>query len=187
MEICISGHPDVYEPSEDTFLLLGALGEAEGRALEIGTGSGIVAIYLAKMGHEVVATDINPHALGLARANARRNGVEIGAVRADLFDGIKGRFDTIVFNPPYLPTSPGDKTGDRWLDASVNGGPDGLHLTRRFLAGLNEMLSGRGNAYTVSSSLSGFPRRLPSGLVGRVVATGKLEFEMLRVHRIGRP
>jgi len=186
MELRISDHPDVYEPSEDTILLLGALGEAEGHALELGTGSGMVAISLARRCLDVVATDVNPHALVLARANARRNGVAIETVRADMFDGIKGRFDTIVFNPPYLPTGPDDTTGDRWLDASVNGGPDGLQFTRRFLAGLNERLSGRGRAYVVSSSLSGFPRCLPAGLVGRVVVTAKLEFESLDVHRIER-
>jgi release factor glutamine methyltransferase len=186
IELRISDHPDVYQPSDDTFLLIGALGGARGLALEIGTGSGMVAICLAKRGLDVVATDINPHSLAIARANARRNGVALETVRADIFDGIRGRFDTIVFNPPYLPTRPGDITGDRWLDASVNGGPDGLHFTRRFLAGLKIRLGRHGGAHVVSSSLSGFPRRLPEGLVGRVVATRKLEFETLSVHRIER-
>jgi release factor glutamine methyltransferase len=185
IELYISGHPDVYEPSEDTFMLLEALGDALGRALEIGTGSGIVAIWLAKRGLDVVATDLNPHALVLARANAHRNGVALEAVRTDMFDGIRGPFDTIVFNPPYLPTAPQDVTGDRWLDASVNGGPNGQMFTRRFLAGLEERLGADGAAYIVSSSLSGFPKKLPAGLVGRVVAEKKLEFELLCVHRIG--
>jgi release factor glutamine methyltransferase len=187
IELHISGHTDVYEPSDDTFMLLDALGDARGRALEIGTGSGIVAIWLAKRGLDVVATDINPHALVLARANARRNGVALEAVGTDMFDGIRGLFDTIVFNPPYLPTAAEDITDDRWFDASVNGGPDGQMFTRRFLAGLKERLSANGAAYIVSSSLSGFPKKLPGGLVGRVVAEKKLEFEILGVHRIARP
>jgi release factor glutamine methyltransferase len=184
IELLISGHPKVYAPSDDTFLLLGALGNARGRAIEIGTGSGIVAIYLARMGLDVVATDVNPHALVLARANARQNGAAVEAVRADMFEGIRGSFDTIAFNPPYLPTGPQDVTGDRWLDASVNGESDGQHFIRRFLSGLRERLSGRGRAYVISSSLSGFPARLPQGFVGRVIAAEKLEFEKLSVHEI---
>ena len=183
-ELQISGHPEVYGPSDDTLLLAGAIGNARGRALEIGTGSGMTAIYMAKRGLEVVATDINPHALRLARQNARQNGVSIDIVRADIFDGIGGRFDTIVFNPPYLPTSPGDVTGDRWFDASVNGGPDGLRFTQRFLGGLRERLSGRGKAFILSSSLAGFPARPPPGLAWRVVAEAKLDFELLEVRRI---
>jgi len=184
IELSISGHPEVYEPSNDTFLLLRALGNARGRALEIGTGSGIVAIYLAKKGLDVLATDLNPHALRLARHNARQNGAAIEVVRADMFEGIGGSFDTIAFNPPYLPTGPEDTTGDRWLDASVNGQSDGQHFIRRFLSGLRENLTSRGRAYVVSSSLSGFPKRPPPGLAGRVMAAEKLEFEMLRVHQI---
>lgn len=186
IELLISGHPEVYEPSDDTFLLLGALGNARGRAIEIGTGSGIVAIYLARRGLDVVATDVNPHALRLACANARQNGAAVEAVRADMFEGIRGSFDTIAFNPPYLPTGPQDATGDRWLDASVNGESDGQHFIRRFLSGLRERLNGRGRAYVVSSSLSGFPARLPPGFVGRAIAAEKLEFEKLSVHEIRR-
>ena len=183
-ELRISGHPEVYGPGEDTFLMLRAVKDEEGRALEIGTGSGIVGVYLAVRGSDVVVTDVNPHALRLASANARQNGVTIEAVRADIFEGICGRFDTIVFNPPYLPTAPQDATGDRWLGASVNGGSDGLLFIRRFLAGLRDRLEPRGRAYIISSSLCGFPARPPGGLKSRVVATEKLEFELLGVQKI---
>jgi len=183
-ELRISGHPEVYGPSDDTLLLAEAVGDARGRALEIGTGSGMVAIYLAKRGLEVAATDINPHALRLARANARINGVELATVRCDIFDGIRGPFGTIVFNPPYLPTSPDELTSDRWLDASVNGGRDGLQFSGRFLDGLKDHLCRDGAAYIVSSSLSGFPETIPEGLAVNVVAEKKLEFELLAVHRI---
>lgn len=186
VELRILGHPEVYPPGDDSFLMLGALKGARGRALDIGTGSGIIAVYLAKRGCEVVATDINPHALSLASANARQNGVELETVRADVFEGICGTFDVIVFNPPYLPTAPSDVTGDRWLDASVNGGPDGLLFIRRFLLGLAGHLEKDGSAYLLTSSLSGPEPAPPEGLRARVVASARLEFELLRVFEIRR-
>jgi len=98
---------EVYPPAEDTYLLLNVL-KPRGRVLEIGTGSGILAIAFAKKGHEVVATDINPKALQAARQNAKSNGVggKVDVIRADLLRGIRGPFDTVIFNPPYLPSRP---------------------------------------------------------------------------------
>jgi SAM-dependent methyltransferase len=98
---------EVYPPQEDSLLLANSI-IPRGRVLEIGTGSGIVAITLAKKGHDVVATDLNPRALLAARENAAANGVggRVAVVRADLLSGIKGPFDTVVFNPPYLPSRP---------------------------------------------------------------------------------
>lgn len=183
-ELLIAGHPEVYPPGDDTFLMLRAVAAGKGRALEIGTGSGIIGIYMAMRGSEVTVTDINPHAVRLARRNAHLNCVELEAVRADVFEGIRGTFGTIVFNPPYLPTGQEDATGDRWLDASVNGGGDGLLLIRRFLAGLNEHLEARGRAYLISSSLSDSALQSPQGLRVGEVASAKLEFEVLTVRQI---
>ena len=179
--LSLEDHPEVYPPAEDTFLLAEAIGRARGRVLEVGTGSGLIAVLCARQGAEVVATDINPHAVRLARSNAARNGVRIEALEADLFEGVSGSFDLVVFNPPYLPTAPSDITGDRWLDASVNGGPDGLRPARRFLAGLSSRLSPGGRALTVTSSLSKGRLKAPPGLALRPVATRKLEFELLTV------
>lgn len=186
IELGISGHPEVYPPGDDSFLMLGAVEKARGRVLDIGTGSGIVGIYLAKRGCAVVATDINPYALRLAYANARQNRVELETVRADVFEGISGTFDVIVFNPPYLPTAPSDVTADRWLDASVNGGADGLLFIRRFLRGLDDHLEKDGSAYLLASSLSGPAPVPPHGLRARAVASARLEFEQLRVYEIDR-
>ena len=186
IEMHLEDHPEVYPPSDDTFLLIEAMGGLRGRVLDIGTGSGIIAILCARLGADVVATDINPHALRLAQSNAARNGVAIEVVESDLFDGIGTSFDLIVFNPPYLPTAPGDITGDRWLDASVDGGPDGLGPARRFLAGLEAHLAPGARAYTLSSSLSEGPLAAPPGLSMRPVATRKLEFELLTVLKVQR-
>jgi release factor glutamine methyltransferase len=79
---------------------------------DVGTGSGCIAVSLAKMlpDAELFATDISEDALAVARSNAQRNGVGVTFARHDMrdtghlpFDGV--RFDVIVSNPPYIPAS----------------------------------------------------------------------------------
>lgn len=71
------------------------------RVLDLGTGTGLLAICLAKLDRPVVATDISASAVRTARRNARRNGVTIECYRSDLLESVTGRFDLIAFNPPY--------------------------------------------------------------------------------------
>ena len=79
------------------------------RILDIGTGSGAIAISLAKMigGAKVVAVDISPEALMIAKHNAERLGAEVEFVEADALGDLShlGKFDIIVSNPPYIPQS----------------------------------------------------------------------------------
>ena len=81
----------------------------EARILDIGTGSGAIAISLAKMigGAKVVAVDISPEALKIAKRNAERLGAEVEFVEADALGDLShlGKFDVIVSNPPYIPQS----------------------------------------------------------------------------------
>ena len=79
---------------------------------DIGTGSGCIAVSLAKslLGSQVFATDISEEALAVARCNAQRNGVEVTFARHDMADAEllpfgDRRFDVIVSNPPYIPAS----------------------------------------------------------------------------------
>ena len=73
------------------------------RVLDMGTGSGIVAILAAQRSSDVVAVDLNPQAVEAARANALRNGVadRITFNVSDVFDAVEGSFDLIVFDPPF--------------------------------------------------------------------------------------
>ncbi len=79
------------------------------RILDIGTGSGVIAVSLAKMVEdaEVVAIDISPEALMIARGNAERLGAKVEFVEADALGDLShlGEFDVIVSNPPYIPQS----------------------------------------------------------------------------------
>jgi len=101
--------PGVLIPRPETELLVDALlphlrrGDRIG---EIGVGSGVVSIMLKKLSPsiEVVATDINPKAIDLARKNARLHGVAIDLRHASMLDGV-GEVDLIVSNPPYVSAS----------------------------------------------------------------------------------
>lgn len=89
---------------EDTRRLaeIAARGPA-GRALDMGTGTGYVAIWLAARGWTVDAVDVSPRALALARRNAAASGVRVRFFRSDLFAAVDGRYHVIAFNPPMRP------------------------------------------------------------------------------------
>ena len=128
--------PEVYPPSEDSILLTESLDIRIGeKVLEIGTGSGIVSIQCALNGADVVCGDINPKAVALARRNAAANGVDIDVRETDVYSNIEGRFDTIVFNLPYLPVEDEGELAKAW-----SGGPDGLGPLPRLLEGAPEHL-----------------------------------------------
>jgi release factor glutamine methyltransferase len=80
------------------------------RVLDVGTGSGVNAILASSKATAVVAVDVNPHAVDAARANAALNGVadRIVVVEGDLFDAVDGRFDLVVFDPPFRWFAPRD-------------------------------------------------------------------------------
>jgi release factor glutamine methyltransferase len=109
--IVVPPHVQPINPMSD---LLGnaVLVEAgpDDRVLDLGTGSGVNAILAASRGATVVAVDINPHALEAARHNAAVNGVadRIEIRQSDVFSDVEGRFDLIVFDPPFRWFAPRD-------------------------------------------------------------------------------
>ncbi len=71
--------------------------------LDIGTGSGAIAITLAKhLNSKVIATDISEKALEIAQKNAKRNNTKINFKQSDILKSVKGKFDIIISNPPYI-------------------------------------------------------------------------------------
>jgi release factor glutamine methyltransferase len=140
----------VYSPEADTVLLLEAA-QKEVKpgdlVLEVGTGSGLIAAEIAKSAR-LVATDLNPHAI----MAARDAGVEV--IRADLFGGIRGPFDLILFNPPYLPTRPEERLED-WLEHALDGGENGRAVIERFARMVGDILAPEGRILLLISSLTG--------------------------------
>ena len=73
------------------------------KVLDIGTGSGAIAISIKKDIDSIVyATDISKEALEVAKENAKRNNVDINFVNTNIYDGINEKFDVVISNPPYI-------------------------------------------------------------------------------------
>lgn len=182
-------HEDVYRPSDDTFLLAGAV-HAEARPgarfLEVGCGAGLVSLVAARAGCVVSCTDANPLAVELARHNARQNGLKVHAVEGDVLAGLHGPFDLVAFNPPYLPTDP-DERLPGVINLAFDGGRDGNETVLRFAAQLGALEHRPACVLVVHSSLSD-PKPLQAAMAGLgyrqdVAAEQALDFERLTVRR----
>jgi release factor glutamine methyltransferase len=159
----------------------------------MGTGSGILAQTLSSDTHcsEVHACDINPTAIETFSKEANECcKAPIFVHHSDLFSWFESndpsvRFDTIVFNPPYLPEQSGE---DEETERIVSGGKKGHELTLRFIDGLKRFLSLRGNAFCIVSSLAqqnGIEKYLfENGFFFSVVAEESYFFEKVSVYRI---
>lgn len=120
-------------------LAIGMTGEKPWRVIDVCTGSGNLAIAVARhCPHaEVTAIDINPAAVDLARRNAERNGVRLRVLRGDLLTAVRGRADLIVSNPPYIPRTEFNLVAPEVLFYepfnAVYGGQDGLMVIRKLV------------------------------------------------------
>lgn len=113
------------------------------KILDIGTGSGCIAISLKKeLGSYITAVDISLDALEVACLNAKNNFVDINILRSDIFSNVSGKFDVIISNPPYI------KMDEEIEDIVINNEPhlalyaeeDGLYFYRRILEEANRYL-----------------------------------------------
>jgi release factor glutamine methyltransferase len=154
----------VYEPREDSYLLAKAVGEyAFGKVLDLGTGTGIQGITAALKGCEVTFADVDRGALECAKMNAELNRVDGTFVRSDLFGGIKGKFNTIIFNPPYLESK-------KVKDLALDGGLSGRVLIDRFLKDYKKHLLAKHAVLLLESSINGYEKdvkRLGAKIVGK--------------------
>lgn len=169
-------HPSVYPPSEDSFLLLNIL-EKEltsgfgKKALDMGTGSGIIANFLKERGFYVVAVDINPHAIEYCRKNYE--GIDFRV--SDLFSNVPEKFDVIVFNTPYLPGKAKSIEERAWC--SDNG-----DIQRRFFGDLPKHINKEGVCYLLLSSLT--PYHIPEIFEYKIIGKKRLFFEEIFVVKI---
>src|SRR3989344_4864863 len=115
----------IYEPREDSFLLAKYVEKyAKGKILDIGTGSGIQAAAARKHSDDVTAVDIDEEAVEFAKSKG------INAFKSDLFENVEGKYDLIIFNPPYLPE---EENEDYEISRQVSGGKTGNEIFERFM------------------------------------------------------
>lgn len=156
----------------------------DGRALDLGTGSGAGAVFAARRGFQVTAVDLNPEAVRCARVNALLNHLEdrIDVREGDLFAPVAGeRFDLVLFNPPFFRGSPRDRLDLAWR---------GTDVLERFAAGLSDALTERGTALLCLSTdgdgealLADLRRR---GFSLETAARKDLGNEIVTVHAVRR-
>ncbi|MET9962448.1 HemK2/MTQ2 family protein methyltransferase [Streptomyces sp. NPDC006326] len=175
--------PGVYAPQEDTYLLARALDAelAPGMdVLDIGTGSGALALRAARGGARVTAVDVSWRAALTARLNAARAGQPITVRRGGIERARpEGPFDLVVSNPPYVP-APDHRLPRRGPARSWDGGRDGRRIVDGICAAAPSLLKPRGVLLIVQSALCGTDATLEAlgraGLDAEVVDRDHIPF-----------
>ncbi|KAJ7102308.1 S-adenosyl-L-methionine-dependent methyltransferase [Mycena belliarum] len=200
----------VYEPAEDTFILLDALEQDAEEltsmralvSLEIGSGSGCVSSFLSSIiGPSAVlylCTDINPRACDCSTATGRQNKVPLELVNTSLADNLLARLhksvDIVLFNPPYVPTVHHEASVaqvNRDIGGSWAGGHDGMQITDRFFPQVDSLLAPHGRFYLVAVAQNNIPhiqQRMQQdyGMGSKVVLQRRAGREHLSVIRFMR-
>ncbi|MGQ4386810.1 HemK2/MTQ2 family protein methyltransferase [Streptomyces sp. SAS_270] len=174
--------PGVYAPQQDTALLADALCDEPlapaAHVLDVGTGSGALALAAARRGTRVTAVDVSWPAVCTARLNARLARRPVRVLRGNLFDPVAGQsFDLILANPPYVPTS-ATETARRGRTRAWNAGGDGRLVLDRICRDAPQRLRPGGVLLMVHSALSG-----PAGTLEQLRAAG-LKAAVARRRRI---
>lgn len=141
-EIKVDGRVLIPRPETELLAEMAVKTAEKGdKVLDLCTGSGCIAVAVAKEGQKlgkdlsVTASDVSEDALDVARENAEKNGASVTFVKSDFLDGVKGKYNIIVCNPPYIKS--GDITGlqrevkDFEPLSALDGGEDGLDFYRR--------------------------------------------------------
>ena len=147
----------IYEPNEDSYLLAEQVKKyAHGKVLDMGTGSGIQAETALKNTKDVLAADINEESVNYCKKKG------INSIQSDLFQKVSGKFDLIIFNPPYLPLereyahiTMTEKDFNYINDISIVGGKKGYETIERFLKEAKKHLNKDGKILLSFSNLSG--------------------------------
>ena len=182
-DFIINTDDNVYVPAEDSYLLADNLEIKKGQSvLEIGTGSGIVAMYASRLTDDITVTDINFDACELARKNFTENGIEnIEILWGNLFEVVENRkFDVILFNTPYLPTED-DEVLENTINYAFDGGLNGRKVIDLFLNEVGNHLNDGGIVQMIQSSLSGNDETLAKldelGFIAEIAASEHFFFE----------
>ncbi|GAA5936175.1 S-adenosylmethionine-dependent methyltransferase [Sporobolomyces koalae] len=201
----------VYEPAEDTFILLDGLEQDEALlkgstlCLEIGSGSGCVSAFLgsicgASSARKTVylCTDLNPHATRCTSQTGVANNKPLDPIltnlTASLLPRLTRQVDVLVFNPPYVETEDDelwDAQGQGTIEKAWAGGESGMKITNKVLEQVDLLLSERGMFYLVAvpqnKPLEILQQMKDRGLEGEVTLKRRAGREHLHILRFWRP
>ena len=151
-------NPHVLIPRQDTETLVEWILEREKKQtglhiLDVCTGSGCIAVSLAALGNHpyVDAVDLSFNALSTAKKNAERNQVQVSFEQSDMFSQVKGIYDIIVSNPPYIPTEVMKElmpeVREHEPEMALDGKEDGLFFYRILARESRRHFKGKGRLY----------------------------------------
>lgn len=175
-------HTSIYQPSEDSFLMSNILKQnlplllannPNLKFLEIGTGSGIhlqTAFNSGVKRENIFSSDINKNSV------LHCSSLGFNCIYSDLFEKINGKYDLIIFNPPYLPE---DKQEPKSSRVATTGGKKGSEIILRFLHQAKNHLNKEGKIFLITSSLSEEINFEESGYNAKEIGCEKLFFERL--------
>ncbi|MCG8365193.1 MAG: methyltransferase [Pseudanabaenales cyanobacterium] len=179
-------NPTLYFGEDSISLLLRLQPKRDGRCLDLCAGPGIQALYCSLFAREVIAVELNPVAVALAKVNVAINDCsqKIRVYCGSLYEPLDMQsFDTIVANPPLLPfpeNVPYPFVG--------HGGKDGLKITRKILEGLPQFLASSGTAQLIGTTLSDGIQPLCIDLLKAWSYTSMMDVLMtITAHRILSP
>lgn len=175
-------HKSIYVPAEDSYLMSRILKEQiplllkkniNLKFLEIGAGSGIHLQTIYNLGvrkENIFSSDINKASVNHC------NLLGFNCVHSDLFENINGKFDLIIFNPPYLPD---DLRESKTSKLNTTGGKKGNEIILRFLNGAKNYLEKKGIIFLITSNLSEDINFNKFGYEAKEIGCEKMFFERL--------
>lgn len=164
----------IYEPEKDSYLLNKYVRKyVNGKVLDMGTGTGIQAMVAMENTKEVLAVDVNEEAVEYVKKKG------LNAIKSDLFENVEGKFDWVVFNPPYLPKDEEEPEDSR---LSTTGGEKGNEILLKFLKEVRNYLNANGKILILVSSLTGDPKVLFEGYDYKCLETENLFMEKISVY-----
>ena len=172
----------IYQPAEDSFLMSENLRKeipkllnenSDLRFLEIGCGSGINLETIRDLNvKNIFSSDINPEAV----EHCRKLGFD--CIESNLFEKVNGKFDLIIFNPPYLPEDSKEPEDSR---LETTGGKKGNEIIIEFLKQSKDYLDKKGKIFLITSSLSEDMDFKKFGYDSRIIDRKNLFFEELNL------
>ena len=157
----------MYKPSDDSYLIEKYVKRfASGKVLDVGCGSGILMRAALTKTKNVEGVDIDDESLEYCK----KQGLKV--YKSDLFSNVKGKFDFVIFNPPYLPE-------DEIKDKDLIGGKFGWEIIERFFLEVKNYLNKNGKILILFSSLTDKEK------VDDIIFENELKFRLLEEKNVG--